>query len=312
MLNANYVIEFTELAKRLNYTETARALNMSQPSLSKHISQFEKELKLELFKRDGNSLRLTKCGAELLPLAYRAIEAMEELDSKAHYLRRHPPAHLSISGLTDEGPSTEVLGFLISLINSEYGANCLEVKHRYNKNPAEMLESGDVDIVFDPAPVEEMPEGSNVEVLRVADLKLTAIVDVGNPLALKDRIGVSDLEKSTFVRYEGIYLSRSWCYIEEACERHGFTPKTRSCLCSGIPELFALCAGLGDMVLVVGSNFGARIPEGIKPFCRVLDVGDGDFCMPLQLMYRKDNDNPVLTELVARIEAMPNPPLRFE
>ena len=109
MLNANYVIEFTELAKRLNYTETARALNMSQPSLSKHISQFEKELKLELFKRDGNTLRLTKCGAELLPLAYRAIEAMEELDSKAHYLRRHPPAHLSISGLTDEGPSTEVL-----------------------------------------------------------------------------------------------------------------------------------------------------------------------------------------------------------
>ena len=61
MLNANYVIECTELAKRLNYTETARALSMSQPSLSKHISQFEKELKLELFKRDGNSLRLTKC-----------------------------------------------------------------------------------------------------------------------------------------------------------------------------------------------------------------------------------------------------------
>ena len=30
MLNANYVIEFTELAKRLNYTETARALNMSR------------------------------------------------------------------------------------------------------------------------------------------------------------------------------------------------------------------------------------------------------------------------------------------
>ena len=138
------------------------------------------------------------------------------------------------------------------------------------------------------------------------------VVAAGNPLASKDRIEVSDLKKSTFVRYEGIYLSRSWCYIEEACERHGFTPKTRSCLCSSIPELFALCAGLGDMVLVVGSNFGARIPEGIKPFCRVLDVAGDDFCMPLQLMYRKDNDNPVLAELVSRIEAMPSPPLRFE
>ena len=237
---------------------------------------------------------------------------MEELDSKAHYLRRHPPAHLSISGLTDEGPSTEVLGFLISLLNSEYGANCLEVKRRYSKNPAEMLESGDVDIVFDPAPIDEVTDDGSIEVLRVADLKLTVIVDEGNPLASKGRIEVGDLKKATFVKYEGIYLSRSWCYIEEAFERHGFTPKTRSCLCSSIPELFALCAGLGDMVLVVGSNFGARIPEGIKPFCRVVDVEDDDFCMPLQLMYRKDNDNPVLAELVARIEAMPNPPLRFE
>ena len=65
-------------------------------------------------------------------------------------------------------------------------------------------------------------------------------------------------------------------------------------------------------MLVVGSNFGARIPEGIKPFCRVIDVAGDNFSMPLQLMYRKDNDNPVLAELVACIEAMPNPPLRFE
>ena len=312
MLNAEHVVEFTELAKRLNYTETARALNMSQPSLSKHIGQFEKELKLELFERDGNALRLTKSGAALLPLAYRAIEAMEDLGEKARYLRRNPPAHLSISGLTDEAPSTEVLGFLISLLNEKYGANCLEVKRRYNKNPAEMLLAGDVDIVFDPAPIDEVSKDSGIEVLRVAELKLTAIVDADSPLASGGRVSVEDLENEVFVKYEGIYLSRSWCYVQEACERHGISPKIRSCHCSSIPELFALCAGLGDMVLVVGSNFGARVPEGIKPFCRVVDVSDDDFCMPLQLMYRKENSNPVLGELVARIEAMPNPPLRFE
>lgn len=52
-MDTDILQEFAELAKRLNFTETARLLDMSQPTLSKHISSFERELRIELFDRSG-------------------------------------------------------------------------------------------------------------------------------------------------------------------------------------------------------------------------------------------------------------------
>lgn len=86
--------EFVELAKKLNFTETARTLNMSQPTLSKHIGALEKELRIPLFDRTSANLRLTRAGADLLPYAYRAIEASTEFLEKAKALKTTPPAPL--------------------------------------------------------------------------------------------------------------------------------------------------------------------------------------------------------------------------
>ena len=41
-MDSQFIVEYAELAKRLNVTETARFLNMSQPTLSKHITALEK------------------------------------------------------------------------------------------------------------------------------------------------------------------------------------------------------------------------------------------------------------------------------
>ena len=78
-MNLEYLKEFVELAKRLNYTETARALMMSQPTLSKHIGQLERNLKLTLICRDGNSLRLTNEGGALLPFSSKVHAADEDI-----------------------------------------------------------------------------------------------------------------------------------------------------------------------------------------------------------------------------------------
>lgn len=310
-MNIDYLHEFTELAKHLSFTETARLLNMSQPTLSKHISQFEKELKLTLFERVGNSLRITQAGTMLLPYAYQIIDAQIEFTEKVKEMRKVPPPRLTVSGLTDEGPSTEVLGFLISLLSSKYGANFLEVKSRFNRNPNEMLAAKEVDIVYDPAPTEENLDGDFVSVLHIADLQLVAIVDREHPLAQRETLSLDDLRDESFLKYEGLYLARSWSYIEKACQSHGFTPRTRSFHCASIAELFAFCTGLGSAVLLVGTNFGNRIPAGIRSFCRAIPIVDDDAVIPFFFIFRNDNLNPVLKDAVRFIGEMPNPPLRF-
>ena len=311
-MNIDYLREFTELAKHLNFTETARILNMSQPTLSKHISQLEKELRLQLFHRMGNSLRLTRMGSTLLPFAYQVIDAQNDFKAKVLELRKTPPPRLTISGLTDEGPSTEVLGFLISILSEQYGSSFLEVKSQYNRLPIDMLAAKEVDIVYDPAPTSESLDADLVEVLHVSDLQLVAIVDCDHPLAKQESVTFEELSTETFLKYEGLYLSRSWSYIEDACADHGFTPHVRSFHCVSIAELFSACTNLGSSVLLVGANFGSRIPSGIKRFCRVLRIADEDAVVPFFFIYRKDNANPVLRDAVSIIKSLPQPPLRFE
>lgn len=56
---------FLKLAEELNYTKVAQAFFITQPTLSKQIVNLENELKITLFDRDHNSVKLTKAGKKL-------------------------------------------------------------------------------------------------------------------------------------------------------------------------------------------------------------------------------------------------------
>lgn len=57
--------DFAVLAERLNYAAAARELGMAQSTLSRHISDLERELRATLLSR-GAKLELTPCGRVLL------------------------------------------------------------------------------------------------------------------------------------------------------------------------------------------------------------------------------------------------------
>lgn len=57
--------EFIVLSHYLNFTTAANNLNMSQPTLSKHISELEQELDVDLITR-GKDLEMTAAGTAFL------------------------------------------------------------------------------------------------------------------------------------------------------------------------------------------------------------------------------------------------------
>lgn len=69
---------FVAVADRLSFTEAAKQLFVSQPALSRRIRHLEDELGSTLFDRTGTSIRLTKAGSELVPLARRLIDQWHE------------------------------------------------------------------------------------------------------------------------------------------------------------------------------------------------------------------------------------------
>lgn len=310
-MNIEYLLEYVELAKHLNFTETARLLNMTQPTLSKHISSLESELKIELFDRARGNLRLTNEGNALLPYAYKVADAQNAFVRKAKALKKKPPARLVVNGLTDEEPSTEVLGFLVSLINEADTPGFLEINADHDMLPNEALLGNYADMVFDPVREGEPLDTDKIGILHLGDLPLVAIVGTSNPLAKHDELPLSALKDTEFLKCEGIYIDRSWCHILNACKESGFTPETRSHYCPNTAALLATCANLGNSTLVLGRNFVERIPTGIRPLCKAIALTDGSASVPLRLLYHKENQNPLLQYVVARIKEMPSPVMAF-
>ena len=61
-MHIDYLEEFIELARSLNYSKASRKLHMTPSTLSRHIAQLEENIGAPLFKRTTRSVELTEAG----------------------------------------------------------------------------------------------------------------------------------------------------------------------------------------------------------------------------------------------------------
>lgn len=293
--------EFVELAKKLNFTETARVLNMSQPTLSKHINQLEKELKLPLFDRSSANLRLTRAGADLLPCAYSIIEASNRFLDRAKDLRTMPPAHLAVCGFVNEEVVIEALGRVVSSLSSTHGSNFLEVKDCRHRPVRELLENESVDIVFDYSADDDFADDDFIETTPVGKLQWIAVVSKAHHLAERENITLEDLRDETLIQMEGSHITDGWRFIEAACLQRGFKPNTRKHYSMKLTDLVTVAFNLGSDVLILGTNFTQRIGLGVSSFCAQIPIEDDLAYFPISAIYWADNTNPIFDETLEAI-----------
>lgn len=91
MLNLESLNTFLIVAEYGSFSEAARRLNLTQPAVSQTIQNLERDLGVELFSRQGKSIRLTEAGqmlrplsAELLNNARRVRETMTSLHGEVY------------------------------------------------------------------------------------------------------------------------------------------------------------------------------------------------------------------------------------
>ena len=82
-MNIERLEYFSTLAAYLNYSKAAKQLYISQPSLSKQISQLEKELGVPLFNRSRHMVALTPEGQECLHMVRALLHDYQQLKSWA-------------------------------------------------------------------------------------------------------------------------------------------------------------------------------------------------------------------------------------
>ena len=180
---------FVKVAETLNFSEAAKVLNVTQSTLSQQVKQLETEIGTQLLLRSSHSVALTEAGNELLPLARQTLHKAQLCTERINDLNNLLTGTLNIGVTYSFSPIlTETLVSFMKM----YPRIKLNI---FNKPMAElmgMLRERVVDFVLAFKPT--MPiEGIESHILF--QNCLSAIVGEFHPLASKEKVTLSELER---------------------------------------------------------------------------------------------------------------------
>ncbi|MFW5584543.1 MAG: LysR substrate-binding domain-containing protein [Bacteroidales bacterium] len=164
-------------------------MNIAQSSLSQQIRQLEDELGTQLFIRDSHSFQLTEAGETMLPLALRTIHDAEACADRIHDLRKLLVGTLNIGVTHSFSPilTESVISFM-----KMYPKIKVNIVYKQMNELMGLLSNRELDFVLAFKPIQPLP---NVESHILFQNTLSAIVGKSHPLASKDKVSISELEK---------------------------------------------------------------------------------------------------------------------
>ena len=180
---------FVKTAETRNFSHAASCLNIAQSSLSQQIKHLEDELGTQLFIRDSHSLQLTEAGEVILPFALRTIQDAEACVDRINDLRKLLTGTLNIGVTHSFSPilTESVISFI-----KMYPKIKVNIVYKQMNELMELLSNRELDFVLAFKPIQTFP---NVESHILFQNTLSAIVGKNHPLASKEKVSLSELEK---------------------------------------------------------------------------------------------------------------------
>lgn len=98
-MHLNQIHSFLAISRTLNFTSAARQLGIPQSTISRQVSDLEKQLGVRLFYRTRRDVRLTDEGRAFLPFAREMADAAQRGTHAVQQLREGASGHLSIAAI---------------------------------------------------------------------------------------------------------------------------------------------------------------------------------------------------------------------
>ena len=208
-----------------SFTKAAEQLLISQPTLSRQISDLEKELGVKLFERNKDGLHLSPAG-EIL---------MEEAKAIVDRTDRVPNLFLSADARPAETKYREILrvGFqnyykleeisrIIPQLRSEYPEADVHVSQESSADLINGINNNAYDIVFGlQAYFQHLPD---IQALPYRHNRFLLAVSANHPLAKEKGLRIRDLKNVSFILYDRKVSPVIMDRFIALCVMNGFSP----------------------------------------------------------------------------------------
>lgn len=208
---------FIEVAKREHVTDAANALHVAQSAVSRQIFNLEEELGVDLFIREGRSIKLTMVGKAFLE---RIEQAMNVIDDAQQIVEEYTdPERGTVHIGFPSSLATYMLPTAISAFRNKYP----HVKFALNQGSHHYLKQavvkGDVNIAL-VAPVPVKQQKTKGTILFTEDL--VALMPKKHPLAREKSLTLNQLRHDSFILFPEGFILRE--IVDKACQQFGFKP----------------------------------------------------------------------------------------
>lgn len=209
---------FIEVARKEHVTRASEKLHVAQSAISRQIANLEEELGVQLFTREGRSIKLTPIGMNFL---YRVERAMDELDKALEEVHEYlDPDVGEIRIGFPHSLATYSLPSVISAFRKKHPSIRFQLRQGITSSLIEDVIKGEVDIALvTPVPTDH-PEVHG-HILFTEEIR--AILPPSHPLSENTTIRLNQLEKEPFIIFRTGFTLRT--IVIDACSQAGFRPK---------------------------------------------------------------------------------------
>ncbi|MEU6854312.1 LysR family transcriptional regulator [Actinacidiphila alni] len=214
---------FLTVVDTASFTRAAASLHVTQPALSHQIKALERQVGGELLERLPRGVRLTPMGRAFLPHAELAVRSAVQAERAARAAAGAEGGELHIAAL-----HALAAGLLPPVFarwrRARPGVELVLHEYARDEDLADSMERGVADLAVGHRPA---PPADTAGPLReIGEEQIVVALPPGDPLAGAGRVPLTALADRDWIRCAMEPVVDGRPFIDLACERAGFTPRT--------------------------------------------------------------------------------------
>ena len=242
---------FVAVAEEKHMTRAAERLGIQQPPLSMQIRALERELDVQLFRRQPRGMELTEAGAAFLDRAQAILDQVDRAVATTRRTARGEEGRVVV-GFTSSAPFHPFVPRVLRAFRDVAPLVSLVLEESGSSELVQGVHNEDIDAAFIRSPVADVV---GLTVHTILEEKMLVALPTGHMFARRSTFSramllpLKDLAKETFVLYKrpggpGLYDT-----IIAACRSAGFSPRVGQEAPRIISTLNLVAAGIGVSIV---------------------------------------------------------------
>ncbi|MFC8870843.1 LysR substrate-binding domain-containing protein [Streptomyces sp. NPDC057148] len=291
MFTLAQLTSFVAVAEELHFTRAAERLRMTQPPLSRQIQLLESELRVELLDRTTRSVRLTPAGRTFFNEARRILRQAHDASLAVRQVSAGQAGVVAVGFTAASAYSS--LGRLLETARGAVPDADIVLREMVTRDQLEAIAEGALDLGM----VRPAATGAELSSRPAAREALLAALPVGHRLAEQSEdLHITDFDGQELLMYAPVEARYFHELLISVFRAAGVVPEFTHYLTQVHSILAMVNAGWGA-ALVPETAAQARFPGVVfRPVALSAPAS-----VELNLVWRKNNDNPALHVLLQHL-----------